>query len=54
VLLLEYIGQRRQAARIEQAVRETLRQGKGLTRDLGGTGTTATLTAQLVANLPAG
>jgi isocitrate dehydrogenase (NAD+) len=50
-LLLEHIGQPRPAQRIEEAVRRTLQAGRGLTRDLGGDGTTATLTAQLTANL---
>jgi isocitrate dehydrogenase (NAD+) len=50
-MLLEHIGQREPAARIEESVRRTLRDGKGLTRDLGGDGNTATITAQLVANL---
>jgi isocitrate dehydrogenase (NAD+) len=51
VLLLEYIGQARAAQRIEGAVCRTLQAGRGLTRDLGGDGTTATLTQQLIANL---
>jgi isocitrate dehydrogenase (NAD+) len=50
-LLLEYIGQARAAARIEEAVRRTLKAGRGLTRDLGGEGTTAAITEQLIANL---
>jgi isocitrate dehydrogenase (NAD+) len=50
-LLLEHIGQRRPARRIEESVRRTLAAGKGLTRDLGGSGNTATLTEQLIANL---
>lgn len=50
-LMLEHIGQRRPAERIEHSVRQTLRVGKGLTRDLGGDGTTATLTEQLAANV---
>ena len=50
-LLLEHIGQFRAARRIEEAVRRTLQAGRGLTRDLGGEGTTATLTEHLVANL---
>jgi isocitrate dehydrogenase (NAD+) len=50
-LLLEHIGQRQAAARIETAVRRTLQAGRGLTPDLGGTGTTATITEQLMANL---
>jgi isocitrate dehydrogenase (NAD+) len=51
-LLLEYIGQVKAAARIEEAVRRTLQAGRGLTRDLGGDGTTATITAELIANVP--
>jgi isocitrate dehydrogenase (NAD+) len=50
-MLLDHIGQRKPAERIEASVRATLQAGKGLTRDLGGDGTTATLTEQLVANL---
>jgi len=50
-LMLEHIGQRRAAARIEQSVRRTLEAGRGLTRDLGGDGNTATITERLVANL---
>jgi isocitrate dehydrogenase (NAD+) len=50
-LLLEHIGQRDEARRVEMAVRRTLAEGRGLTRDLGGDGTTATLTERLVANL---
>jgi len=50
-LLLEHIGQRRASRRIEQAVRRTLQAGVGLTRDLGGTGTTASITEQIIANL---
>jgi isocitrate dehydrogenase (NAD+) len=50
-LMLEHIGQRKPAARIEESVRRTLQAGRGLTRDLGGDGTTMTLTEQLVANL---
>jgi isocitrate dehydrogenase (NAD+) len=50
-MLLEHIGQRDAAERIEASVRKTLQAKVGLTRDLGGDGTTATLTGQLVANL---
>src|SRR5438132_2880425 len=50
-LLLEHIGQTRAAERIEEGVRRTLRAGRGLTRDLGGDGTTATITQQLISNL---
>jgi len=50
-MLLEHIGQRGPAGRIEASVRRTLAARKGLTPDLGGDGSTATLTAQLSANL---
>jgi isocitrate dehydrogenase (NAD+) len=50
-MMLEHIGQRDAAAKIEAAVRLTLAEAKGLTRDLGGDGTTATLTERLVSNL---
>jgi isocitrate dehydrogenase (NAD+) len=50
-MLLDYIGQREVAAKIEQSVRRTLQAGQGLTRDLGGTGNTQTLTDALVKNL---
>src|SRR5205814_270445 len=50
-LLLQYIGQARAAERIEEAVRRTLRAGRGLTRDLGGDGTTATITQQLISHM---
>jgi isocitrate dehydrogenase (NAD+) len=51
VLMLEHIGQFKPARRIEESVRKTLQAGRGLTRDLGGDGTTATLTEQLIENL---
>jgi isocitrate dehydrogenase (NAD+) len=50
-LMLEHIGQGAAARRIEEAVRRTLRAGVGLTKDLKGTGTTATLTGQIILNL---
>src|SRR5262249_27139721 len=50
-MLLEHVGQRQAAARIEKSVRATLQAGRGLTRDLGGDGTTATITERLIANL---
>jgi isocitrate dehydrogenase (NAD+) len=49
-MLLEHIGQREPARRIEASVRRTLGAGRGLTRDLGGDGNTATITEQLIAN----
>ena len=50
-LLLEHIGQGQAGRRIEESVRRTLQAKRGLTRDLGGDGTTATITEQLIANL---
>jgi isocitrate dehydrogenase (NAD+) len=50
-LLLDHIGQRSAAQRLETAVMRTLEQGKGLTRDLGGEGTTQTLTDQIMTHL---
>ncbi|HLJ96853.1 MAG TPA: isocitrate/isopropylmalate dehydrogenase family protein [Gemmataceae bacterium] len=50
-LLLEYIGQAQAAGRIERAVRQTLQASRGLTRDLGGNGTTATITQAVISHL---
>src|SRR5207245_373084 len=50
-LMLEHIGQRHVAAKIEESVRRILRNKKALTRDLGGDGNTATITQALIANL---
>jgi len=50
-LMMGHIGQSSVARRIEASVRKTLQSGRGLTRDLGGTGTTASITEQLIANL---
>jgi len=46
-LMLDYIGQGAAGCRIENAVRRTLLAGVGLTRDLGGDGTTASITEQI-------
>jgi isocitrate dehydrogenase (NAD+) len=51
-MLLEHVGQRVPARRIEASVRRTLAAGRGLTRDLSGDGNTATLTRELIENLP--
>jgi isocitrate dehydrogenase (NAD+) len=50
-MMLEHVGHRPAAERIERAVARTLQNRVGLTRDLGGDGTTATLTEQLIKNL---
>jgi isocitrate dehydrogenase (NAD+) len=53
-LMLEHIGQREPARRIEESVRKTLQSKKGLTRDLGGDGNTQTITERLVKNIGLG
>ncbi|HEV3436141.1 MAG TPA: isocitrate/isopropylmalate dehydrogenase family protein [Gemmata sp.] len=53
VLMLEHVGHRAAAERIERAVMRTLENGVGLTPDLGGEGTTASITEQLIKNLGA-
>lgn len=50
-MMLDHVGRHDAAARIERAVARTLQAGVGLTPDLGGTGTTATITDELVRNL---
>ncbi|HEU5190864.1 MAG TPA: isocitrate/isopropylmalate dehydrogenase family protein [Methylomirabilota bacterium] len=50
-LLLDHIGQRQAARRVETAVERTLAARRGLTRDLGGQGTTRSLTDQIIAYL---
>lgn len=50
-MMLDHLGQRAAAERIECSVRKTLAARIGLTRDLRGDGTTATITDRLVANL---
>ena len=52
-MMLEHVGERQAAARIEQAVSRTLEARIGLTRDLGGDGTTATITEQIIRHLNA-
>lgn len=53
VMLLDHVGERAAAAKIEKAVIRTLEAGIGLTRDLGGDGNTATITEEIVKNLEA-
>jgi isocitrate dehydrogenase (NAD+) len=50
-MMLDHIGFRQAAERIERSVAATLEKGIGLTRDLGGAGTTASITEHLIANL---
>jgi isocitrate dehydrogenase (NAD+) len=50
-MLLDHIGHRDAAQVVELAVIRTLDRGEGLTRDLGGTGSTRTITDRIMANL---
>lgn len=50
-MMLEHVGLRKPAQQIEHAIRLTLQAGIGLTRDLGGTGTTRSITDQIKKNL---
>ncbi|HVK10979.1 MAG TPA: isocitrate/isopropylmalate dehydrogenase family protein [Gemmataceae bacterium] len=52
-MMLDHVGYRAAAERIERSVRATLEKRVGLTRDLGGDGTTETITRELVKNLAA-
>jgi isocitrate dehydrogenase (NAD+) len=52
-MLLDHVGEPAAAKRIEAAVATTLARGEGLTRDLGGNGTTDTITGEIVRNLAA-
>jgi len=52
-MMLEHVGLRDAAGRIEASVRRTLERRVGLSRDLGGDGTTETITRELIANLAA-
>src|SRR6478672_5060981 len=53
VMMLDHVGAREAARRIERSVRRTLEKRVGLTRDLGGDGNTETITRELIANLAA-
>lgn len=50
-MMLDHIGHRDEARCIEDSVVRTLERGDGLTRDLGGDGTTRTITDRIIANL---
>lgn len=50
-MMLDHIGQREAAQAIEHSIVRTLERREGLTGDLGGSGTTATLTERIIANL---
>jgi isocitrate dehydrogenase (NAD+) len=52
-MMLDHVGLREAAQRIEKSVRVTLEKHVGLTRDLGGDGNTESITRELIANLAA-
>ena len=50
-MMLEHVGYRKEARQIETAVFRTLHQREGITRDLGGTGNTRSITDAIIHNL---
>jgi isocitrate dehydrogenase (NAD+) len=51
IMMLRHLGQDRPAARLERAVERLLKEGKHLTRDLGGRATTTAMTERIAALL---
>jgi len=51
VLMLKHIGETQDAARLEQAIAEVLKEGKSVTYDLGGTATTSGFADAVIARL---
>lgn len=51
VMMLRYIGKTQAADRAESALASVLREGKAITRDLGGTASTTEMTAAIVTKL---
>ncbi len=52
ILMLNYVGEAYTADRVEQALWRVYREGKMLTRDLGGTASTGAFTDAMIAALP--
>jgi tartrate dehydrogenase/decarboxylase/D-malate dehydrogenase len=50
-MMLEFLGETEAAARLDRAVIQVLGEGRGLTPDLGGDGTTASVTDRVIARL---
>ena len=50
-MMLEYLGQNEAAAKIRKAVDEVLAEGKEITPDLNGTGTTESYKKAIIAHL---
>jgi isocitrate dehydrogenase (NAD+) len=53
VMMLDYIGEAAAARRIDAALHELYREGRSLTRDVGGTATTAEFTDALIGKMEA-
>jgi tartrate dehydrogenase/decarboxylase/D-malate dehydrogenase len=51
-MMLEFLGQQRAAELVENAVRTVLREGRVLTRDLGGSASTGEVTDAVLAHMP--
>jgi tartrate dehydrogenase/decarboxylase/D-malate dehydrogenase len=51
-MMLEFLGKDDAARRLEEAVLEVLAEGRDLTPDLGGKGTTESVTERIIARLP--
>jgi isocitrate dehydrogenase (NAD+) len=52
-MMLDRLGQRDRALRLERAVRQVIEAGRELTPDLGGSGSTTSFTDRVVAALSA-
>jgi isocitrate dehydrogenase (NAD+) len=50
-MMLEHLGDDARGARIRRAIEQTIREGKSVTRDLGGTASTDQFTDAIIANL---
>ncbi|KXG74701.1 isocitrate/isopropylmalate dehydrogenase family protein [Thermotalea metallivorans] len=50
-MMLDYLGEREKSQVISQAVTETIRQGKYLTKDLGGSASTTDMTKAIIENM---
>jgi len=50
-MMLDHLGEKKKAERVRQAVIKVLRRKSVLTADLGGTGTTETITQGIIKNL---
>jgi isocitrate dehydrogenase (NAD+) len=50
-MMLDYLCDEPRAQRIRTAIEETIREGKTVTRDLGGTATTDQFTDAIIARL---